>query len=128
MSELNGPVHLVGAGGIHMSAIGLLLLERGVAVTGSDARLSDLTAHLEEMGARIFEGHAAENVGPETRLLVHTAAVGDDNPEVAEAKRRGIEVILRAEAVARLMEGKKVIAVAGSAGKKTTSSLLAPIL
>lgn len=127
MSEIHGPVHLVGAGGIHMSAIGQLLLARGIAVTGSDARLSDLTAHLEELGATIHEGHAAENVG-DARLLVHTAAVGDDNPEVAEAKRRGIEVILRAEMVARLMDGKKVIAIAGSAGKTTTSSLVAHIL
>ncbi len=127
MTEIQGPVHLVGAGGIHMSAIGQLLMARGVAVTGSDARPSDLTAHLEELGATIFEGHAAENLG-EAAMLVHTAAVGDDNPEVAEAKRRGIEVILRAEMDARLMEGKKIIAIAGSAGKTTTSSLVAHIL
>lgn len=127
MSEIAGPVHLIGIGGIHMSAIAQLLMERGVAVSGSDMKLSDLTARLEEMGARVVEGHAAANL-TDAALVVRTAAVKDDNPEVAEAQRRGIPVILRAEMVARLMDGKKVIAVAGSAGKTTTSSLLAYIL
>lgn len=125
MSEIVGPVHLVGVGGIHMSAIGQLLLERGMAVSGSDLRPSALTAKLEAMGARIFEAHATENVPSDTAMLVHTAAVGDDNPEVAEARRRGIPVLLRAEMVARLMEGKRVVAVAGAHGKTTTSSLIA---
>lgn len=125
MSEIIGPVHLVGVGGIHMSAIGQLLLERGIAVSGSDLRPSSLTEKLAAMGARIFEGHAAENVPADTAMLVHTAAVGDDNPEVAEARRRGIPVLLRAEMVARLMDGKRVVAVAGAHGKTTTSSLIA---
>ena len=127
MTEIEGPVHLVGAGGIHISAIGQLLLARGIAVTGSDIRLSDLTAHLEELGAKIVEGHAAENVG-DAKLVVHTAAAGDENPEILEAKRRGIEVVIRGEMVARLMEGKKVIAIAGSAGKTTTASMVAWVL
>lgn len=127
MSEIVGPVHLIGIGGIHMSAIAQLLMERGVAVSGSDARLTDLTAKLESLGARVVEGHSAGNI-TDAKLVVRTAAVGEDNPEVAEAIRRGIPVVLRAEMVARLMEGKKVIAVAGSAGKTTTSSLLAYIL
>jgi UDP-N-acetylmuramate--alanine ligase len=128
MSDIRGPVHLVGVGGIHMSAIGQLLLERGVAVSGSDLRPSLLTMKLESLGARIFEGHAAEHVPADTALLVTTAAASDDNPEIAEANRRGIPVILRAEMVARLMEGKRVIAVAGAHGKTTTSSLIALIL
>jgi UDP-N-acetylmuramate--alanine ligase len=111
-----------------MSAIGQLLMERGVAVSGSDLRLSALTDKLAAMGATISEGHAAGNVPADAMLLVATAAAGDDNPEIAEARRRGIPVMLRAEMVARLMEGKKVIAVAGAHGKTTTSSLIAFIL
>lgn len=127
MNPIEGPVHLVGAGGMHMSAIGILLREQGVAVTGSDLRLSPLTAKVVAFGGVIHEGHDAANVG-NARLVVTTAAASDDNPEIAEARRRGIPVILRAEMVARLMEGKRVIAVAGSHGKTTTSSLIAFIL
>jgi UDP-N-acetylmuramate--alanine ligase len=127
MTDVQGPVHLVGVGGMHMSAIALLLLERGVEVTGSDLRPSGLTAKVEAAGGRVFEGHDAANVGG-AALVVTTAAAGDDNPEITEARRRGIPVILRAEMVARLMEGKRVIAVAGAHGKTTTSSLIAFIL
>ncbi|GIW14019.1 MAG: UDP-N-acetylmuramate--L-alanine ligase [Tepidiforma sp.] len=125
---LRGPIHLVGIGGIHMSAIARLLLQRGIAVSGSDLRRSPLTDDLEARGARIFEGHAAEHLPPGTALVVTTAAARTDNPEIAEAGRRGIPVILRAEMVARLLEGKRLIAVAGSHGKTTTSSLIAFIL
>ncbi|MGH2608618.1 MAG: UDP-N-acetylmuramate--L-alanine ligase, partial [Tepidiformaceae bacterium] len=128
MTTFSGPVHLVGAGGMHMSAIGQLLLERGVRVSGSDLVRSDFTRKLEAMGATMHEGHAAENVPADTALLVTTAAAGDDNPEIAEARRRGIEVLVRAEMVAKLMEGKRVIAVAGAHGKTTTCSLIAFIL
>ena len=127
MSEITGPVHLVGIGGIHMSAIALLLLEKGVAISGSDLRRSSLTERVERAGGRVFEGHAAANIGSPT-LVVTTAAANDENPEVVEARRRGIPVILRAEMVARLMEGKRVIAVTGAHGKTTTSSLIAFIL
>lgn len=127
MSDITGPVHLVGVGGIHMSAIALLLLEKGVAVTGSDLRRSDLTAKVERAGGRVFEGHAVANLG-NPALVVTTAAANDENPEIVEARKRGIPVILRAEMVARLMEGKRVIAVTGAHGKTTTSSLIAFIL
>lgn len=127
MSEIRGPVHLVGIGGMHMSAIAQLLIERGIAVSGSDIERSDRLDRLEAMGATVYPGHAAEHVGGAS-LVVATAAVSDTNPEVAEAKRRGIPVLLRAEMVARLMEGKRVIAVAGSHGKTTTSTLAAFIL
>jgi UDP-N-acetylmuramate--alanine ligase len=128
MERLSGPVHLVGIGGIHMSAIGLLLLQRGIAVSGSDLRRSHLSEELEALGARVFEGHAPEHLPPDTALVVATAAARPDNPELAEARRRGIPIILRAEMVARLLEGKRLIAVAGSHGKTTTSSLIAFIL
>ncbi|MDE2670193.1 MAG: UDP-N-acetylmuramate--L-alanine ligase [Chloroflexota bacterium] len=127
MTEIRGPVHIVGIGGMHMSAIALLLHERGERVQGSDLEASDLTRNLEGMGVTVFPEHAAENLG-EARCVVATAAVGDDNPEVAEARRRGLPVLGRPEVVAGLMEGKRVIAVAGSHGKTTTSSLIAFIL
>ncbi|MCC7364891.1 MAG: UDP-N-acetylmuramate--L-alanine ligase [Dehalococcoidia bacterium] len=126
-ATIPGRVHLVGIGGMHMSAIGQLLLERGGQVSGSDMRPSALTEKLAAMGATVFEGHAAENVGA-VDLVVTTAAAADDNPEIAEARRRGIPVILRAEMVARLIADKRVIAVAGAHGKTTTSSLIAFIL
>lgn len=127
MTGIGGPVHLVGIGGMHMSAIAQLLLERGVAVRGSDLEPSERIERLRAMGAMVYARHTAENVG-DASLIVTTAAVGEGNPEVAEARRRGIPVLVRAEMVARLMEGKRVIAVAGSHGKTTTSSLVAFIL
>ena len=127
MIDIRGPVHLVGVGGIHMSAIGILLRERGVEVSGSDLRPSEMTGKVAALGVTVFEGHAASNIG-NAALVVTTAAASNDNPEIAEARRRGIPVILRAEMVARLMEGKRVIAVAGAHGKTTTSSLIAFIL
>ncbi|MXZ88989.1 MAG: UDP-N-acetylmuramate--L-alanine ligase, partial [Dehalococcoidia bacterium] len=127
MMELRGPVHIVGIGGMHMSAIAQLLHERGERVQGSDLEPSALTRNLEAMGVRVFTEHAAENLG-DARSVAATAAVGDDNPEIAEARRRGLPVLGRAEVVAGLMEGKRVIAVAGSHGKTTTTSLIAFIL
>jgi UDP-N-acetylmuramate--alanine ligase len=128
MSEIVGPVHLVGIGGMHMSAIGQLLLERGAVVSGSDLRASDFTERLKQLGAHIAIGpHDAANVG-DAALLVYTAAAAADNLEIAEAHRRGIPSLIRAEMVARLMEGKRVVAVAGAHGKTTTSSLIAFIL
>ena len=87
MSELRGPVHIVGVGGMHMSAIAQLLHERGERVQGSDLEPSAFTRRLEAMGVTVFSEHAAENLG-DARTVVATAAVGEDNPEVAEARRR----------------------------------------
>jgi len=128
MSEIEGPVHLIGIGGMHMSAIAQLLLERGVAVSGSDIRPSALTEKVQAMGAKVAFEHAAANVPDDTALVVTTAAAADDNPELAEARRRGLTILLRAEMVAKLMGGKRVVAVAGAHGKTTTSSLIALIL
>ena len=129
MIDISGPVHLVGIGGMHMSAIGQLLRERGVTVSGSDLRASDFTTRLAALGATVVIGpHDARSMPEDTALLVTTAAASDDNPEIAEARRRDLPILLRAEMVARLMEGKRVIAVAGAHGKTTTSSLVAFIL
>ena len=128
MSDIQGPVHLIGIGGIHMSAIAQLLMERGIAVSGSDMRASELTHRLEQLGATVAYGHATENLPEDTATVVYTAAAADDNPELVEARRRGLPIIIRAEMVAKLMEGKRVVAVAGAHGKTTTSSLIALIL
>jgi len=117
-------VHLVGAGGMHMSAIGQILLARGHVVTGSDLVASDFTARLEALGGTIYIGHNAAHVG-DAELVITTVAAKDDNPELRAAHARGIPVIVRAEAVRRLIAGREVLAVAGSHGKTTTTTLLA---
>ncbi len=120
-------VHLVGIGGMHMSAIAQLLLADGVRVTGSDQQDSEMTRRLTSMGATVYHGHAAAQVG-DADLIVMTAAVRPDNPEISAARDRGIPVILRAEMVARLMQGRLGVAIAGTHGKTTTSSLVAWML
>jgi len=120
-------VHLVGIGGIHMSAIAHVLLAWGHQISGSDLRLSPLTERLQEEGATIYQGHAADHLG-DAELVVYTAASQPDNPELTEARRRGLPILQRAEMIARLLEGRQAIAVAGSHGKTSTSALIALML
>jgi len=120
-------VHLVGIGGIHMSAIAHVLLAWGHQVSGSDLKLSSLTGRLQDQGATICEGHAADHLA-DAELVVYTAAAQPDNPELTEAKRRGLPLLQRAEMIARLLEGRQAIAVAGSHGKTTTTALIAFML
>lgn len=119
-------VHLVGAGGIHMSAIGQILLQRGHTVTGSDLEPSEYTQRLEALGGTIYTGHAAANLG-RAELLVVTAAAAPDNPEVAEASARDVPIMSRAEMVQALIANRDVLAVAGTHGKTTTASMLSLI-
>jgi UDP-N-acetylmuramate--alanine ligase len=121
------PVHFVGIGGIGMSGLAEVLLELGYPVSGSDLRATPITDRLKSKGARISEGHAAENVG-EAKAIVVSSAIRAGNPEVLEARRRGIPVIPRGELLAELMRLKYGIAVAGSHGKTTTTSMVAAIL
>ena len=116
-------VHLVGAGGMHMSAIGEILLARGHIITGSDIATSVHTQRLQEHGATIYLGHAASNLG-RAELVVTTVAAKDDNPELRAARERGIPVMVRAEMVQRLIADRDVLAVAGTHGKTTTTTLL----
>ena len=120
-------IHFTGIGGIGMSGIAEVLLNLGYRITGSDAKLSATTERLSKLGATIYEGHAAENLG-EAKALVVTSAVNAQNPEVQEARRLGIPVIPRGELLAELMRLKFGIAIAGSHGKTTTTSMAATIL
>jgi UDP-N-acetylmuramate--alanine ligase len=120
-------VHLVGVGGMHLSGFARVLTAWGHRVTGSDMRTSPLTDALSAIGVTVFEGHRVENVG-EAQLVVTTSAAKDDNPELAEARRRGIPIMKRHEFVAKLMEGKRSICIAGTHGKTTTTGLIATML
>ena len=120
-------VHFVGIGGSGMSGIAEVLLNLGYTVSGSDAKRSAVTDRLVSLGARVAEGHAAENVS-DAHVVVTSTAVRHDNPEVLEARRRNVPVIPRAEMLAELMRLKYGVAVAGSHGKTTTTSMVALVL
>jgi UDP-N-acetylmuramate--alanine ligase len=122
------PIHFVGIGGIGMSGIAELLLNLGYRVSGSDLRRSETTDRLSGLGATIRLGHAAENVPEDGHVVVISSAVRLDNPEVLEAHRRKIPVIPRAEMLAELMRMKYGIAIAGTHGKTTTTSMVATVL
>jgi UDP-N-acetylmuramate--alanine ligase len=120
-------VHFVGIGGSGMSGIAEVLLNLGYTVSGSDLRRSATTDHLVALGARVLEGHAAAHVVG-AHVVVVSTAVQRDNPEVIEARHAGIPVIPRAEMLAELMRLKYSVAVAGSHGKTTTTSMTALVL
>lgn len=120
-------IHFVGIGGSGMSGIAEVLLNLGYQVSGSDQKRSAVTDRLAKLGARVFEGHAAGNVA-EAQVVVTSTAVKADNPEVMQARRQGLPVIPRAEMLAELMRLKYGVAVAGSHGKTTTTSMVAMVL
>src|SRR5215475_6936162 len=112
-------IHFVGIGGIGMSGIAEVLANLGYHISGSDAKLSPITQRLSGLGAKVFEGHSAENIEG-AHLVVTSTAVRADNPEVIEAVKRQIPVIPRAEMLAELMRLKYGIAIAGSHGRTNT--------
>lgn len=120
-------VHFVGIGGIGMSGIAEILLSLGYQVTGSDLNESAVTEKLKEIGATIYIGHEAKNINSQN-VLVHTSAAKKDNPELIAAHEKNIPIMRRAEMLAELMRLKQGIAVAGTHGKTTTTSMLATIL
>ena len=120
-------VHLVGIGGIGLSAIARVLIAKGVAVSGSDLHASPLTDELAQMGAQVFIGHRAENLG-EVDVVLVTSAAQEDNPEIVAARRRGIRIAKRYDFFPELISEKTTIAVAGTHGKTTTTGLIAMIL
>ena len=117
-------IHLIGIGGVSMNSLAELLLSRGVPVSGSDRLHTDVTARLESLGAKITYEHRAENVEGAS-LIVRTAAVHDDNPEVVRAHELGIPVMERAEAWGHLMRDyDNVVCLAGTHGKTTSTSMM----
>jgi UDP-N-acetylmuramate--alanine ligase len=120
-------LHFTGIGGIGMSGIAEVLLNLGYTISGSDLKLSPTTDHLAALGAAISEGHAAANIAG-AKALVVSSAVDAANPEVIEARRLGLPVIPRGELLAELMRLKYGIAIAGSHGKTTTTSMTAAVL
>ena len=121
-------IHFVGIGGIGMSGIAEVLLNSGYAVSGSDLQESDATRRLRSLGARVFVGHEEDNLAKDLSVVVISTAVKYSNPEVLEARRRHIPVIPRAEMLAELMRMKYGVAIAGSHGKTTTTSMIAAVL
>src|SRR5579859_3303522 len=125
-----GRVHFAGIGGAGMSGIARIMLARGISVSGSDAKDSALLGELRALGAAVHIGHAAGNLGslgPGDTLVV-SSAIRPDNPELAEAARRGLRIMHRAAALASVMAGRRVIAIAGTHGKTTTTSMLTTVL
>ncbi|MCT2540194.1 UDP-N-acetylmuramate--L-alanine ligase [Sedimentimonas flavescens] len=122
-----GPIHFVGIGGIGMSGIAEVLMTQGFRVQGSDAKASKITDRLVELGATFFEGQRAENIG-EAAVVVISSAIKPGNPELEEARRRGLPVVRRAEMLAELMRLRSNIAVAGTHGKTTTTTMVATLL
>ncbi len=122
-----GPVHFVGIGGIGMSGIAEVLLNHGYTVQGSDAKASKITQRLETLGARVFEGQSADNLAG-AEVVVISSAIKPGNPELDAARARGLPVVRRAEMLAELMRLKSNIAVAGTHGKTTTTTMVAAVL
>ena len=128
MLQKKHKIHFVGIGGIGMSGIAEVLLNLGYAVSGSDLQASDATRRLAALGAQVFVGHLEQNIAGDPSVVVISTAVKYSNPEVMEARRRRIPVIPRAEMLAELMRMKFGVAVAGSHGKTTTTSMISAVL
>jgi len=123
----NYHIHFVGIGGIGMSGIAELLLNLGYTVSGSDLKLSHITERLQGKGAKVFQGHAKENIR-DVNVVVTSSAIAAENPEVVRAKELGLPIIPRAEMLAELMRIKYSIAVSGAHGKTSTTSMISQIL
>jgi UDP-N-acetylmuramate--alanine ligase len=120
-------IHFVGIGGAGMAGIAEVLVNLGYAVSGSDVKLTSVTERLRSLGARVVEGHVAENLGS-ADVVVVSSAVAADNPEIVAAHARRVPVVRRAEMLAELMRFRHGIAIAGTHGKTTTTSLIASVL
>ncbi len=120
-------LHFVGIGGAGMSGIAEVLLTLGYEVSGSDAAAGAATQRLQSLGATVFHGHAREHVAAADALVV-SSAIARDNPELLEARARRIPIVPRAEMLGELLRLRQGIAIAGTHGKTTTTSLVASIL
>ena len=122
-------VHFIGIGGISMSGLAEILLKENFTISGSDAKPSALTEHLAGLGATISYPQKATNITTDIDVVVYTAAIREDNPELAEVKRRGLPMLTRAELLGQLMHNyRNPIAVAGTHGKTTTTSMISHVL
>jgi UDP-N-acetylmuramate--alanine ligase len=119
--------HFIGIGGIGMSGLAELLVRQGFCVSGSDLAANAITARLETLGVKFFQGHRPEHIG-DAEVVVHSTAVKETNPELAAARALGLEVLRRGEMLARLMAGHRQIAVTGAHGKTSTTAMTAAIL
>lgn len=121
-------VHFIGIGGIGMSALARILCGWGVRVSGSDVVMSKVTDGLAELGVTVYQGHSADNLAADVDLMVYSSVINEENPEYAEAKRRGVRIICRAELLAELLAFRSGILVAGAHGKTTTTGMLGTAL
>ena len=129
--DFNTPakIHFTGIGGISMSGLAEIMLSKGFTVTGSDSRESEITKHLESLGATIYYGQKASNVAADTEVLIYTAAVKADNPELVAATEMNIPLLTRAEFLGQIMKNyHTAIGVSGTHGKTTTTSMLSQIM
>jgi UDP-N-acetylmuramate--alanine ligase len=122
-----GAVHFIAIGGSGMNGIAAMMLAQGIRVSGSDRQDSKYLRSLEAEGARVYVGHRAEQLGDATTVVV-SSAIREDNPELAEARRRGLRVLHRSAALGVMMLGCRGIAVAGTHGKTTTTAMIAQVL
>ncbi|MFJ5957899.1 UDP-N-acetylmuramate--L-alanine ligase [Paenarthrobacter sp. NPDC092416] len=125
--ERLGRVHFIGIGGVGMSAVARIMVARGVPVSGSDAKDLPVMRDLETAGARIAVGYDADNLG-DAQTIVAGSAIREDNPELAAARGAGLPVLHRSEALAATMAGHRVVTIAGTHGKSTTTSMVAVLL
>ena len=116
-------IHFIGLGGAGMSGIARIALAQGASVSGSDAKDSTVLSALKTLGAKVFVGHQASNIG-DAEVLVVSSAIDEANPEISAAKSKGLTILTRAQALALLMSESKSVAVAGTHGKTTTTSML----
>ena len=122
-------IHFIGIGGISMSGLAEILLEEDFTISGSDAKASDLTRQLEAKGAKVYIGQRASNITDDIQLVVYTAAIHPDNPEFKQAKEAGLPMLTRAELLGQIMKNYDLpIAVSGTHGKTTTTSMISHIL
>lgn len=127
MRNIAKHIHFVGIGGIGMSGLARILLGFGMRVSGSDVMESKMVKELVACGAEVFIGHRAENLAADVDMLVYSSVIKENNPEYAEAERRGIQVIPRAQLLAMMMEQSTGIAVAGAHGKTSTTGMLGTV-
>lgn len=121
-------IHFIGIGGIGVSAMARMMLHDGNQVTGSDKSESEITTMLEQIGVKVFYGQKAENISADTNLVVYTVAITEDNPELVQAKKLGIETMTYPQFLGSVSKGKFTIAISGTHGKTTTTGMVAKIL